>query len=358
MKGKVLNIRMTRPWIYLMMSTFLLFGFYACGPDKPVEKIPDVSHLNPQVNLFRLDSIFALSDKKKAIEAINQTFETFPAFANVYFKRLVPIYDEDPEIFESKLEAFLNNQSISSLLDTTQIIFPDLKSEREDLKKALRYYSYYFPDATIPNFYSLISEFGVQSFIFQDDQEQDGVGIGLDMFLGEDFNYKILDPQNPAFSDYLTEGYQRNRIARQCIKVILEDRIGTQKANNLLAQMINEGKTLYILKKILPFLDEHIVLGFNKAQLEWMQDNEIEMWSFFLENDLIYETSTAKTFKYVNPSPASPGMPKGAPGRTGVFIGFKIVESYMRNNPNINFEALIEQDDFQKMIKKYKPPRR
>jgi len=83
------------------------------------------------------------------------------------------------------------------------------------------------------------------------------------------------------------------------------------------------------------------------------------MWSFFLEKDLIYETSTSKTFKYINQSPSSPGMPAEAPGRTGVYIGFKIVERYMQKNPNISLEKLLlEEDDYQKMIKKYKPPRK
>ena len=356
MNGKGIKFEVFGIWNFLMIS-ILVIGFAACGPDTMKEQTPDVSHITAEVNLFRLDSIFALSDKNRSIVEIEQIFKTSPAFANIYFNRLVPIYSDDPAAFKTNLEAFLNNEKISNLVDTTQVVFPNLNRERAELKKALSYYKYYFPNATIPNFYSLISEFGVQSFIFQDG-EQDGVGIGLDMFLGQDFNYKRLDPQNPAFSDYLTVGYQQNRIVRQCMEVILDDQIGTQKANNLLAQMINEGKKLYILKKILPFVEDHIVLGYQKGQLEWMEDNEIEIWSFFLEKDLIYETSASKTFKYINPSPASPGMPAEAPGRTGVFIGFKIVESYIRNNPNMSFEDLIMQDDFQKMIKKYKPPRK
>ncbi len=347
--------------VLLVSMGMLLASFYSCGSDTPKETVPDVSHLNPQVNLFRLDSIFALSDKEKAIEEVNNFFKNYPAFANVYFKKIVPIYSEDPAIFKSNLSDFLDNEKISNLLDTTQVVFPNMNRERADLKKAMSYYMHYFPDAEIPNFYSLISEFGIQSFIFQDGdglEAKDGVGIGLDMFLGKDFNYKQLDPRNPAFSDYITEGYQRNRVIRQSMEVILDDQIGTLKANNLLAQMINEGKKLYILDKILPFLDDHIVLGFSKEKLQWLKANEIEMWSFFLENDLIYETSVSKTFKYINPSPSSPGMPAEAPGRTGVYIGFKIVERYMSKNPNISLDELILEDDYQKMIKKYKPPRK
>lgn len=354
-----LNWIKSRVWMFFL--GMLLLSMYSCGPDKHQEVVPDVSHLNPQVNLFRLDSIFALSDKEKAIKGVDDFFKNYPAFANIYFKNIVPIYHEDPAVFNASLSDFLDNEMISNLLDTTQVVFPDLNRERVDLKKALSYYQHYFPEAKIPNFYSLISEFGIQSFIFEDgegNEVMDGVGIGLDLFLGTDFNYKKLDPRNAAFSDYITEGYQRNRIVRQSMEVILDDQIGTLKANNLLAQMINEGKKIYILDKILPFLDDHIVLGFSKEKLEWLKENEIEMWSFFLENDLIYETSASKTFKYINPSPSSPGMPAEAPGRTGVYIGFKIVERYMSKNPNISLDDLILEDDYQKMIKKYKPPRK
>jgi len=266
MKGKVVKLNKIKNWSLLLLLGVLLVGMYSCEPDKPKEFVPDISKIKTEVNLFRLDSIFALSDTDKAIEGIQNAFETYPAFANVYFKKLVPIYNVDPAIFQNNLRDFLTNDKIAALVDTTQIVFPDLKGERADLKKALSYYQHYFPEASIPNFYSLISEFGVQAFIFQDaaagGEVKDGIGIGLDMFLGKDFNYKRLDPRNSAFSDYVTEAYQPNRVVRQCMEVILDDQIGTMTANNLLAQMINQGKKMYILDRVLPFVDDHIVLGY------------------------------------------------------------------------------------------------
>lgn len=347
----------TRFNYYSALIVFSILLFSACSDKRSKEIIPDVDNIKIEVNLQRLDSLFALSDKNKAVSSIIEFHEDNPFFSEIYFKTLVPIDDNDKNNFEKNLMDLLENEQIANLIDTTQIVFPDLNLERKKLYKALQFYKHYFPEATIPNFYSLISEFGVQSFIFQDNKV-DGVGIGLDMFLGEDFNYKKVDPRNEAFSDYLSQNYSREFIVKRCMEVILEDKMGTQRGSNLLSQMINDGKMLYILNKILPEEKDEIVLGFNTDQLAWLADNEIEMWSFFLENELLYETSQAKTFKYLNPSPSSPGMPAQAPGRTAVYIGFKIVENYMKRNPSTSIQELITMDDYQKIISKYKPPRK
>lgn len=350
-KNKTKNIN-----LYCLLLLALASTFVACNDTEFTKPSPDVSQFNPQIKLQRLDSLFALSDKNKAVAEIEKFQVENPAFADIYFKQLVPIFSKDKDEFKTRLSGFLSSDQISNLVDTTQIVYPNLNELRKDLKKAMQYYMHYFPEASIPNFYSLISEFGVQSFIFEDGNT-DGVGIGLDMFLGKDFNYKRLDPRNPAFSDYLTDFYTKENIVKRSVEVILEDRLGTMKGSNLLSQMINEGKKLYILRYILPFVPEDVVLGYRPEQLEWLRKNEIEMWSFFLEKELLYETSNAKTFKYLNPSPNSPGMPEQAPGRTGAYIGFKIVESYMNRNPSTTMQQLIDLKDFQKMISKYKPPR-
>lgn len=340
-------------YLFLFLA---IFAIVSCNETAVEIPAPDVSHLNPKINLQRLDSLFALSDKKLAVQEVVKFQKSNPAFSEVYFKHLLPIYSEDEKEFENRLMDFLSSEQIVNLIDTTQIVFPNLNNVRKDLKKAMRYYQYYFPDSSVPNFYSLVSEFGVQSFIFEDG-DIDGVGIGLDMFLGNDFDYKSLDPRNPAFSDYLTAFYNKDNVVKRSVEVILEDKIGTQKGSNLLSQMVNRGKKLYTLRQILPFLPEDIVLGYSAKQMDWLRKNEIEMWSFFLEEELIYETSNAKTFKYLNPSPNSPGMPEEAPGRTGAYIGFKIVENYMKRNPSTTIDQLIAMDDYQKMINKYKPPR-
>jgi hypothetical protein len=52
-------------------------------------------------------------------------------------------------------------------------------------------------------------------------------------------------------------------------------------------------------------------------------------------------------------------MPKEAPGRTANWIGFQMVNSYMKRYPETTFEELIELQDAQALMdqSRYKPAR-
>lgn len=63
--------------------------------------------------------------------------------------------------------------------------------------------------------------------------------------------------------------------------------------------------------------------------MDWVRNNELEIWSFFTEQNLIYETNVNRINKYINPSPDSPGMPADAPGQTANYIGYQMITAYM-----------------------------
>ena len=91
--------------------------------------------------------------------------------------------------------------------------------------------------------------------------------------------------------------------------------------------------------------------------MAWATDNELEMWAFFFKEELFYKTNMMEINKYVNPSPDSPGMPEGAPGRTGNYMGWQIVKAYMKRHPDKSIMDLIQMADAQKIMNesRFKP---
>ena len=81
------------------------------------------------------------------------------------------------------------------------------------------------------------------------------------------------------------------------------------------------------------------------------------MWAYFLDENLLYSTEWQKVRKYVDYSPSSPGMPPEAPGRTANWIGWKIIESFMKRNPEVSMQELVGMMDAQELLdrSKYKP---
>lgn len=346
----------TKATLFFMVSLF----FWACGSESAKIEIPNVDNINiAEFKFERFDRAVNNMDKRDVKQSYLDLKAEFPGLTDLYFNRLLGMMSENEDTFYNKIKDFLSAEEIIAIKDTVEHIFPNTNGIEKDLQMACKLLKYYLPDFKSPHFYTVQTEFGYQSFIFPDGK-QNGIGIGLDMFLGEDFEYKLLDPTNPSFSAYLTRTYNKDHIVKKSMEWVVKDLIGDPNGKRFIDLAINNGKKLYLLQKILPTTHDSIIFEYSKSQTDWVKANELEIWSFFLEHELMYETNHLKINKYVSISPDSPGMPKAAPGRTGNYIGLQIVKAYMKRNPDISIQELIEFKDAQKLMElsKYKPKRR
>ncbi|MBK8623454.1 MAG: hypothetical protein IPN79_17250 [Saprospiraceae bacterium] len=339
---------------------FLFFILYltACGEK---ENTPDVSDINVSFGVYRTEEILFSSDNKDTLINTLETFEkNHTSFYNVYFRHIFPVGPADNK--DSLAAAILDfkNQPLSDTIFTKiRKNYTDFSGLEKDLKTAFTYAKHYFPDLATPDIYTLTSEFGLQGFIFEGREGKDAIGVGLDMFLAGDQNYRKIDPDNPGFSDYVTRSWDKNHLVRKVLEVWLSDYTEPTNGNTLLDQMIYNGKKLYILDKFLPGVQDSIIFEYPKVSMEWCEDNEKQMWSFFIEKNLLQESNPTQIGKYVNPSPDSPGMPREAPGKTGNYIGYKIVKAYMDKNPEMTLPQLAAEKDAKKIyeLSRYKPKR-
>jgi hypothetical protein len=330
----------------------------SCGSEFE-EPIPDVSGIELSNKLVRFEQLMAGIDTNNLAEEVQKLNTDFTQFYSVYFRNVLPFDTETPEGFLDNLQGYLSDKRIQELQDTTAIVFKDFESATlPKLNHAMKMMKYYFPQFKAPNFYTFVSEYTYPGFVFSD-EGRDGVGIGLDMYLGADYPYKQLDPNNPGFSDYLTRTFDKKHLPKKITELLLNDIIGRAPGSRLLDQMIHNGKQLYILDKVLPTTPDSVLLEYTEEQTKWVEENELSMWAFYFDENLFYESSTMKINKYINPSPSSPGMPDAAPGRTANYIGWKIVEAYMQKTGS-TLEELIDMQDAQKIMdeSRYKPRRR
>jgi hypothetical protein len=329
--------------------------------DSPIGKnAPDVSHIDlDDVSLIRYDKLVEAMDTNDIEASYKSLMDQHPEITDLYFNKLLNFSAEAKDSFYIYIKDFITAEPITSLQKTVDLKYPNIKSQKSDFNKAQKYLKYYFPEYVMPNFYTYITEFGYQTIIFSDG-DKDGIGIGLDMYLGSDFDYKQVDPKNPIFSDYLTSTYNENYIVRNAIEIIISDLMGPQKGKRMLDQMLYKGKRLYLTEQILPWVADSIIMEYTTEDIKWVEDNELQIWDYFLENNLIYETNHLQINKFLNPSPNSPGMPPAAPGRTATYIGWQIVRSYMQRNPETTLQELISLSESQKLLElsRYKPKRR
>ncbi|HEX5626369.1 MAG TPA: hypothetical protein VFX48_10150, partial [Saprospiraceae bacterium] len=278
----------------------------------------------------------------------------YPVFASLYFKELLGLSNSEDSTIAGLvpgLRDFLSDSLNRTLYQLAEQAYPPGKALSDELLLSLKRLKYYFPQEREPIFYTLISGFSYGNFIFSDADGRDGIGIGLDFFLGEDFDYKKLDPRNPVFSEYLTRTFNRDHLQKKTWEAWVDDRLPEPASGQFLDYMIHRGKKLYLLSKILPEIPDSVLFEYTPAQLEWCQTNRVEMWSFFLSKNLLYSTELLKFNKYINPSPNAPGMPAEAPGRTGSYIGYCIVDAYMKKHPGTRLEELFKAGSGQEYLK-------
>lgn len=342
-----------------ILLLILLFIINACQNSNS-ETLPAVeSSKLDNFNFIRFDQeVFDMSGKVIPT-AYDQLKQKHSVFTDLYFAQLLRMKANRPDTFFTEIENMLTADAIITLQLKIDKVFKNDKALRNSLMNACKYLKHYFPNKTIPNFYTMMTEFGYQTILFQDNKT-DGIGIGLDFFLGDNFDYKSIDPKNPVFSQYLTRTYNKDHITRKAMDLIVDDMMGPPPTQRMIDQMIHSGKRMYILDKLLPSEPDSIVFEFSQKQIDWLYNNEIQMWDFFLEKELFYETSHLKINKYLNPSPNSPGMPPEAPGKTAVFMGYQIIKAFMDKHPDMSMTDLINLKDSQLLMEKakYRPKRR
>lgn len=343
----------------MALISFGLLLFISGCHDVDVVDAPNVDHIQSDIAIIRFDKMLFPTDTSDLISNLEKLKKDYSNMYEIYFNNIISLSRADSSVLNQEIVEYLFNPASKKLYDTVSIEYPTLDNIEQEFNEAFQYFKYYFPAFIIPNVYTLVSDFSYQNFII-DDGDKDGIGIGLDMYLGSTFPYKGLDPQNPSFSDYLTRTFNRDHIVSKSIKMLLDDQVGAPPGVRFLDQMFHNGKKLYLLDKILPYTNDTIIIEYSLQQYEWVRANEIQIWSFFTDENLLYETNMSKINKYLRPAPSSPGMPPEAPGSTANYIGWQIVNAYMQKYPETTVEELISMDNSQDFLElsRYRPNNR
>jgi len=103
--------------------------------------------------------------------------------------------------------------------------------------------------------------------------------------------------------------------------------------NTLLDHILQFGKVLAVAKRCFPKVADTILTGFSQQQLVFCMENEFLMWSSLVQDQKLYTKDPRVISKFMNEAPFSPGMPAESPGKAAVWLGWRIVESFLERNP-------------------------
>jgi len=332
-----------KPGLLLQNKIFqlllLVIMFAGCGGN-PLNV--DVSTIDIKLEIKRLDHDIYKVDSHNLQESIAELKQKYSSFFDTYNENVIAIGDPSGSFYLSYLKAFLNDTvRVSSRLKIDSV-FSDLTNLENELESAFRHYRYYFPKRTIPQIITMISGFN-QSVVLTNE----AIGISLDNYLGADCPFYVM----LGLPEYKRQNMYSDKIPTDVLYAwAISEFDFDESRNNLISNMIYQGKIIYFLDAMFPKEPDYLKIGFRPEKLEWCKNNESGMWTFLVEHKLLFNTDRMNIVRFVNPAPFTSNFSPESPGRTGVWLGWQIVRKYMKKNPGITLPGLMSENDYQKIL--------
>lgn len=339
-----------KSYLFIFVVLFIAIGasiLSSCQDDSRF--IPDISEIQADLKVKRFDRDFAQIDTVNSNTALSQLAADYPSFFEVYFMQIMADRPIKKDNIISFAEEIVKEGYIEDLQDTIEVYFNDFSPQINDIEKALRYYRYYFEDDRPKTLVTFISEYGIGACTIG----QDTLGIGLDLYLGE--GYSEYDPS--IFPQFIQQSMTKAHIPVHLMKTLVRSYLSPPTNNRMLDIMIYNGKVLYLTSLLLPEYDYHMIMEYTPEDMDWVKNNELQIWSHFMSEDLLYSSSKKDIQKLIGPSPNAPGMPPEAPGETANWIGMQIIKAYMKRYPDTSIDTLLSMSDAQEILERsrYRP---
>ena len=328
---------------------FVLF-LYSCNNKG---NAPDVSNIPISLNTERFEKSLFDTTQKNLVSYLLKVQNNAPSFAGTFITKIL---NADPAWPTDSIADYVNGfiHAYRPVYDSAEKLFTDFSKYEKEIKKGLQYVKYYFPQYKVPT--KIITYIGPADG-YGDILMEDALVIGLQHHLGRDFHLYKSELVQQTYPAYVSYNFEPDYISVNCMKNIVDDLYPEKEDDRpMINQMVEKGKRLYVLSKLLPNEEEHLLIGYTKKQMEESNQHEAVIWNLFIKNSYLQVADKNIIKNYIGESPSTAELGEGAPGNIGAFAGWQIVKAYMQKNAAISLQQLFNTDSeiiFQEA--KYKP---
>lgn len=333
-----------RKIIYILLFILALTACHNTRQYFPEETEPQT------IDLVRFDNALMNVQQETVKEDIRILYDEYPVFMPLWVEDILGIPSSDTALLIQQLPQFLNDTlyGFQKTNAREQELFADVSGLEKSLGRAFARVQWLYPETDIPALYLFVSGFQTPVYF-----GEDLIGIGADMYLGSDYEY-----YNRVVYDY-----QKHTMRQECIPVdvvsafLFRTLPYTSTKSRLLDQMLYRGKVMYLTAQIFDQLPGYEVMGWTKEQWDWCVKHERAIWHLVMDKRDLFKTESLVLTSYLNDAPFTAEISQDSPGRVGIWLGWRIAESYMEHNPDVTLQQLMAEGDAQKILELsyYKP---
>ena len=256
-----------------------------------------------------------------------------------------------PEKFSDSIWENRQKDSLQLILqNAVQNEFPDLLDVESDITDLFERIKFQFPEINLSRVIFLTNNVDYQlKTVFADSI----LLISLDTFLGP--NHILYE----GIPSYIKKELDRKYITSQIVDKFAMYSFPPPNERTFLAKILYEGKKMYLKDIFLPHLKDNIKIAYTEEEIKWAKENERLIWQYFVEKQILFKTDSDLVGRFLEPAPFSKfylQIDNESPGKIGVWIGWQIVRSYCKQNPETSIIQLLNlssQELFN--LSKYKP---
>lgn len=243
----------------------------------------------------------------------------------------------------------MQDKDEQELFAFTQEIYGNFNTQEQELTNLFKHIKYYYPNFKAPEIITILSNVDYNNKVILADSL---LFISLDVFLGKDHQVYADFPR------YVKQNYTPDHLAVAVAESFVDRIMPKQRHQDFISKIIEEGKKKELAHAFLPHKSEAEILGYNHEQMLWAEQNEAEIWKYFVQNELLFSSDKQLSARFIDDAPFSKfylELDKESPGRIGVWFGWKIVQAYRKNN-EISIQELMQINNEEVFNKsKYKP---
>jgi len=306
----------------------------------------NTSDTDVQLESYRFDADFFSVDSSSYEKKIYQWESLHPGLTDYYLRNHISMSYDNDSIRRDYILMFISHPDVVDFQNKISNKFENTDTFTDKLNIVFEKYLTYFPDSSIPKkviFINSFNTFGIDVF-------NQNLLIGLDFYLGN---------SHPAANiwEYLKVRYDEKYMIADAMEYwITSSFISHNSVSNFQEELIFKGKIIYLMSLLTSDEKESILFRFSEENIEWCNLNEQNIWNEIIKLDIMYSKDYNSYATFFSDSPFTKGMPQESPGRLGYWVGYKIIESYMKNN-NISLYELMQNTNSQEILlkSKYKP---
>lgn len=255
-------------------------------------------------------------------------------------------FQPDDDGYISMTKEFTSDPVIRDVYRVTDSLYHDLSDVERELGKALANAYRLCPQMRhVEGFYTMVTG-DYDNYHYRVFSDCKDLCVAIDQYaLGNLQRYNSFGMPN-----YLVSTFTREQIVPDCMRTLAN--LYTDKPEGertLLDHMVFEGKIMCFVEKTMPWTDATTLLRYTDAQYDWMRKNEKNVWSWLIQNKMLYSTDQAAFRNLVGDAPHTNAFGAESAPRTTGYIGWQIVRSYLKHS-GVPMQELLADTDSQKIL--------